>query len=132
MILNSGASPADTWLSDSSLPAPATSAAPAANQSALGLGDRMIVEQELTEGRFILGINSNLGSVLIPEEYQSTRVSLAKEGRGPQTCSHLEDCGAWLLFALRLRWAVGLHSSFTWRLVLGQEGLNLPLHVNLV
>lgn len=72
----------------------------------------MIVEQELTEGRFILGIYSNLGSV-IPEEYQSTRVSLAKEGRGPQTCAHLEDCGASLLFALRLLWAVGLLSSFT-------------------
>lgn len=91
----------------------------------------MIVEQELTEGRFIIGISSNLD---LSSFQKRTRVFLArpKGGRGPQTWAHLEDCGAWLLFALRLLRAVGLLSSFTWRLVLGKEGLNLPLHAHLV
>lgn len=43
------------------------------------------MERELTEGRFILGISSNLN---LSSFQKSTRVSLAcpKEGRGPNLC----------------------------------------------
>lgn len=92
MVLNSGASPADTWLSDPGLPVPATPAASATSQSALGLGDRMIMEQRLTAGRFILGIGSNLD---LSSFQKSTRVSMVrlKEGKRPQICTHIDDYG---------------------------------------
>lgn len=50
------------------------------------------MEQRLTGGKFIFEIGSNLD---LSSFQKSTRVSLAhpKEGRGPQICTHLEDCG---------------------------------------